>query len=71
MANLSLTERFRLAKEEITPAQALVNELVRVTHRRESTVRQWLYGKKKPDPIIQDVLASYFETDAEILFPNS
>ena len=71
MEKLSLKERFLLAKKETTPAQALINEIIGVTHRKDSTVRQWLYGKKEPELVIKEILARHFETDIETLFPNS
>lgn len=41
------------------------------TGRSEVTVRMWISGKFKPEPIIQKIIAEKLGIDADCLFPET
>ena len=71
MKQLSLRERFIEAKMEISPAQEFINEISKISHRKEATVRRWLYGVSEPDEFIKATLAEHYGTSIEVLFPKA
>lgn len=68
MSNKSLRDIYEEKKDLPTPAAVFVEELGKVTHRSEVTVRSWLSGKR-PDINTQIVIAMYLKSDVETLFP--
>lgn len=67
--NKSLTTMYREARELPSPHQALVQEVMAVTRRKELTVRLWMTGKCQPDALTKQVLAEHFGTEPDVLFP--
>lgn len=67
--NKSLTTMYREARELPSPHQALVQEVMEVTRRKELTVRLWMTGKCQPDALTKQVLAEHFGTEPDVLFP--
>lgn len=62
------TELYAERKEMQTPAQAFVAEVAQLTERSEFTVRQWLAGVQKPEPLVQRVIAEHFNVNPQTLF---
>lgn len=60
---------YREARELPSPHQALVQEVMAVTRRKELTVRLWMTGKCQPDALTKQVLAEHFGTEPDVLFP--
>lgn len=56
-------------KPEVSPGQLFIDEVAELTHRAETTVRMWIYGKQTPDDFIKTVLSKHFGIPVEELFP--
>ena len=69
MKRKSLRELYDVELRKPTPATQFVREVMRVTQRRETSVRQWLAGNYYPDVNTQRILAEHFDTTPELLFP--
>lgn len=52
-----------------SPAKQLIMDIMEVTGRSEITVRMWICGRFKPEPIIQRIIAEKLDVDADFLFP--
>jgi len=61
----------KVRKIEKTPAQKFVDDVAEITKKTPLTVRQWLYGAQVPDKLTQSVLADYFGSTPEQLFPTN
>lgn len=56
--------------QQISPAKQMVNDLMEATGRSEVTVRLWIGGKFKPEPIICNIIAEKLNVDPAYLFPG-
>lgn len=54
-----------------TYAQAFITSVAKLTHRKEQTVKMWLYSDQEPDQLAKSILAKHFKTTPEKLFPKS
>lgn len=56
----------------MTPANAFVREMAKITKKSDMAVRRWLSKEAPviPDALTQEVLAKHFNTTAEELFPR-
>lgn len=70
---ISLAELYKEKQKEkkIYPARQLVQDLMDATGRSEVTVRMWISGKFRPEPIIVNIIAETLNVDADSLFPNA
>jgi hypothetical protein len=53
-----------------TPASLFVRKIAEATKRQENTVRMWLAGRQRPDPLTRKVIADTLGADAGSLFPD-
>jgi len=67
--NKTFKELYEQAKQQPTPAAAFVAKVAEITHRTETTVRMWLSGNQAPDELAKSVIAQYFNSDIDTLFP--
>ncbi len=67
---ISLTKLYKEKLSEPSPAKQLIKEIAKLTERSQLTVRLWLSGKHKPEPLIQRIIAEHFNIDVEYLFPD-
>lgn len=69
---ISLMELYKekLEQKQISPARQLIQDLMDATGRSEVTVRMWVSGKFKPEPIIQKIIADTLGVDVDSLFPE-
>lgn len=67
---ISLTELYREKMEQLSPGRQLIRDLMDATGRSEVTVRLWIGGKFKPEPIIQRIIADTLGLDVDYLFPE-
>ena len=58
-------------QKQVSPARQLIQDLMDATGRSEVTVRMWINGKFKPEPIIQNIIAEKLSIDADSLFPDT
>lgn len=63
----NLYEEKKLA-QTIPPAKQMLNDLMEATGRSEVTVRQWILGKFRPEPLICKVIADKLNIDPNYLF---
>lgn len=70
---ISLSELYKekLTQKQVSPARQLIQDLMDATGRSEVTVRMWINGKFKPEPIIQKIIAEKLGIDADSLFPET
>lgn len=70
---ISLSELYKekLMQKQVSPARQLIQDLMDATGRSEVTVRMWINGKFKPEPIIQNIIAEKLGIDADSLFPDT
>lgn len=70
---ISLSELYqeKLKQKKVSPARQLIQDLMDATGRSEVTVRMWISGKFKPEPIIQNIIAEKLGVDVESLFPKT
>lgn len=68
---ISLSDLYKEKMAQPTPARQLINELMAATDRSEITVRMWISGKFKPEPIIQKIIANTLGVDPDGLFPET
>lgn len=64
-----LYKQAKSTKPEVSPAQLFISEVAELTHRAETTVRMWVYGKQTPDDFIKSVLSEHFGIPVDVLFP--
>lgn len=67
---ISLAEIYKERMEMLSPGRQLIKDLMDATGRSEVTVRLWIGGKFKPEPIIQNIIAETLGVDVEGLFPE-
>lgn len=67
---ISLAEIYKERMEMLSPGRQLIKDLMDATGRSEVTVRLWISGKFKPEPIIQNIIAETLGVDVEGLFPE-
>ncbi len=67
---ISLAELYKEKMAQLSPGRQLIQDLMDATGRSEVTVRLWISGKFKPEPMIQNVIAEKLGLDAEGLFPK-
>lgn len=63
----ALYEEKKLA-QTVSPAKQMLKDLMEATGRSEVTVRQWILGKFKPEPIICNIIADKLNIDPNYLF---
>lgn len=70
---ISLAELYKekLEQKQLSPARQLIQDLMDATGRSEVTVRLWISGKFKPEPIIQKIIADKLGVEADALFPET
>ncbi|MCH5346223.1 MAG: hypothetical protein J1E63_03895 [Muribaculaceae bacterium] len=69
--NISLSELYKEKLKEYSPARKLIQDLMDSTGRAEITVRMWVKGKVKPEPLIQRIIADKLGMDVDSLFPTN
>lgn len=57
-------------REHIAPKKEFVQNIAAICFCAESTVRAWLSGTQKPDPLKQKTIAEYLGLPVEKLFPK-
>ena len=69
---IALTDLYKEKMEQktISPARQLIQDLMEATGRSEVTVRMWVGGKFKPEPIIQKIIADKLGVEVDGLFPD-
>lgn len=68
---ISLAELYKEKMTQLSPGQQLIQDLMDATGRSEVTVRLWISGKFKPEPIIQNIIAETLGLDVDGLFPET
>lgn len=68
---ISLSELYKEKMAQPSPGRQLIQDLMDATGRSEVTVRLWIGGKFKPEPIIQNIIAETLGIDVDYLFHNS
>ena len=68
---VSLAEMYKEKLKQVSPAKQFIKDLMAITGRSEVTVRLWLGGKFKPEPIIQNIIAEKLNVDVNYLFPEN
>lgn len=68
---ISLAELYKEKMQQPSPGRQLIQDIMAATGRSEVTVRLWIGGKFKPEPIIQKVIADTLNLDVEYLFPET
>jgi len=68
---ISLAELYKEKMQQPSPGRQLIQDIMEATGRSEVTVRLWIGGKFKPEPIIQKVIADTLNLDVEYLFPET
>ena len=68
---ISLAELYKEKMQQLSPARQLIQDLMTATGRSEVTVRLWISGKFKPEPIIQRIIADTLGVEASTLFPSN
>lgn len=63
-------ELYEAQKAQPTPAAAFITKVAELTHRTENTVRMWLMGVQTPDDLVIAILADFFGTKPDELFPT-
>ena len=66
---ISLADLYKEKMNLLSPGRQLIQDVMDVTGRSEVTVRLWICGKFKPEPIIQKIIADKLDVDVEYLFP--
>lgn len=69
--SLSKLYKEKMEQKQISPARQMIQELMDATGRSEVTVRLWISGKFKPEPIIQNIIADTLGLDVDGLFPDN
>lgn len=69
--SLSNLYKEKMQQKQISPARQMIQDLMDATGRSEVTVRLWISGKFKPEPIIQNIIADTLGLDVDGLFPNN
>lgn len=67
---ISLAELYKEKMAQLSPGRQLIQDLMDATGRSEVTVRLWIGGKFKPEPIIQNIIAETLGIDVDYLFPD-
>ena len=73
---MTFKELYTEAKKKplpVTPANAFIREVAKVTKKSDLAVRRWLGDGQTacvPDALTQEVLAKHFKTTPEELFPK-
>ena len=67
---ISLAELYKEKMSQPSPGRQLIQDLMNATGRSEVTVRLWIGGKFKPEPIIQHIIAETLGLDKDGLFPE-
>ena len=65
---ISLAELYKEKMAQLSPGRQLIQDLMDATGRSEVTVRLWIGGKFKPEPIIQNIIAETLGIDVDYLF---
>lgn len=68
---ISLADLYREKMQQLSPAKQLIKDVMDVTGRSEVTVRMWLGGHFKPEPIIQKIIADALNLELDGLFPDT
>ena len=68
---ISLADLYKEKMLQPSPGRRLVQDLMAATGRSEVTVRLWISGKFKPEPIIQKIIADTLGVDVDGLFPQA
>ncbi len=68
---ISLAELYKEKMAQPSPGKQLIQDLMKATGRSEVTVRLWIGGKFKPEPIIHNVIAETLGLDVNGLFPET
>lgn len=68
---ISLAELYKEKMAMPSPGRQLIQDLMDATGRSEVTVRLWISGKFKPEPIIRNVIADTLGIEVDGLFPDS
>lgn len=69
MLNKTFNELYEAEKARPSHAQEFINKCAELTYCAPFTIRMWLSGNQNPTPLAKAVLAEYFETTPEALFP--
>ena len=72
---MTFKELYAEAKKKplpVTPANAFIREVAKVTKKSDLAVRRWVSNENPsvPDALTQEVLAKHFNTTPEALFPR-
>lgn len=67
---ISLAELYKEKMAQLSPGRQLIQDLMDATGRSEVTVRLWIGGKFKPEPIIQNIIAETLGIDVDYLFAD-
>ena len=67
---ISLAELYKEKMAQLSPGRQLIQDLMDATGRSEVTVRLWIGGKFKPEPIIQNIIAEALGIDVDYLFSD-
>ena len=65
---LSFKEIYLEKKKILSPAQAFIDEISKVTLRKPSTIRMWLNGTQSPDPLVKKRIAEHLRISEDVLF---
>ncbi len=68
---ISLAELYKEKMAQPSPGKQLIQDLMTATGRSEVTIRLWISGKFKPEPIIQKIIADTLGVEASTLFPSN
>lgn len=68
---ISLADLYKEKMQQLSPGRQLIQDLMDATGRSEVTVRLWISGKFKSEPIIQNIIADTLGVDAASLFPTN
>lgn len=68
---MTFLDFYKKEKNKPTAAALFVRQMAALTGRSEGTVRQWVVGMHRPDPLAQRIIAKHFGSTPEALFPNA
>lgn len=68
---ISLADLCKEKMQQPSPGRQLIQDLMDATGRSEVTVRLWIGGRFKPEPIIQKIIADTLGVDVDGLFPKT
>ena len=68
---MNFQDYYESLKNQPTPAAEFVKKIADLCGKSEATVRKWLAGEVRPDPIFMKKISDYLNIPVDVLFPES